>query len=196
MNELIFKILFVVLWIVYILIRVPYAKKYKQIEKIKKENSTIEKFLLILLAVGLMIIPLLWALTPFLDAFEMGFPLWIRVLGLILSVLSIFYFQWIHKTLGDNWSPTLEINKKHKLIQTGPYKAVRHPMYTQIWIWTIAQIFIVSNFIAGFSGIIAWAILYFIRVSKEEKMLTNYFGETYKNYMKQSGRIFPKFSKN
>jgi protein-S-isoprenylcysteine O-methyltransferase Ste14 len=65
-------------------------------------------------------------------------------------------------------------------------------MYLQIWLWSISQVLIVSNLFAGFSGIIAWSILYFIRVPKEEKMMIDYFGDEYAEYMKQAGRIFPK----
>ncbi len=192
MSEIIFKIIFIVLFIIYILIRVPFDKKYKQQEKIRVVNSTKEKSLLFLMALGLLLMPLLWIFTPFLERFRIDFPLWVRLIGIAVSIGSLFYFQWIHKTLGDNWSPTLEIRKGHQLIKTGPYKTIRHPMYTQIWLWTIAQVFIISNWVAGFSGIIVWAILYFSRVSSEENMLKENFGDEYAEYMKQTGRVFPK----
>jgi protein-S-isoprenylcysteine O-methyltransferase Ste14 len=192
MNEIVFKIVFAALFIIYILIRVPFDKEYKQIEKIKTLNSLTEKFLLILMSIGLLFIPLIWLFTPFLNDFEIEFPLWLRIVGIAISIISLFYFRWIHKTLGANWSPTLEIRKGHQLIITGPFKRIRHPMYLQIWLWSISQVLIVSNLFAGFSGIIAWSILYFIRVPKEEKMMIDYFGDKYAEYMKQTGRIFPK----
>lgn len=169
MSEIFFKIIFVALFVVYILIRIPFDKKYKQQEKIKAVNSSREKFLLFLMSLGLLLIPLLWAFTPFLDSFKVEFPVWFRLLGVAVSIASLFYFRWIHRTLGENWSPTLEIRKGHQLIKTGPYKTIRHPMYAQIFFWTIAQVFIVSNLFASFSGIIVFTILYFIRVPDEEK---------------------------
>jgi protein-S-isoprenylcysteine O-methyltransferase Ste14 len=144
------------------------------------------------MSIGLMLIPLIWMLTPFLDDFKVNLPNWLRLSGIVISILSIVYFFKIHKALGTNWSPTLEIKIHHTLIKTGPYKRIRHPMYTQIWIWTFAQVLIVSNFYAGFSGIIAWGIVYFIRVPKEEKMMSNYFGNEYIEYMDQTGKVFPK----
>jgi len=193
MNELYFKISFVVLFIIYILIRVPFDKKYQQEEKIKIVNASVEKFLLILMSLGLLFIPLFWLCTPFLNSFNLGFPTWLRVLGIAISIISLFYFSWIHKTLGENWSPTLEIRKGHQLIKTGPYKSIRHPMYAQIFLWTIAQALIISNLFAGFSGLVVMAILYLVRVPKEEKMMQDTFGEEYTSYMKQTGRVFPKF---
>lgn len=192
MSEMIFKIAFLVLWFIYISIRVPYENEYKREEKIKTIHSKKEKILLFLLSIGLLLIPLVWVFTPFFDSFNIKLPVWSRLLGIIISILSLFYFNWIHKTLGVNWSPTLEIRKGHQLVKVGPYKRIRHPMYTQIWLWTIAQVLLISNFVAGFSGIILWAILYFIRVPKEEKMLVENFGEEYLEYMKKTGRVFPK----
>jgi protein-S-isoprenylcysteine O-methyltransferase Ste14 len=195
MNEIIFKITFVALFIIYVLIRVPFEKIYKQEMKIKTVNSSREKFLLFLMSLGLLLIPLLWLFTPFLDSFKMEFPVWLRFLGVAISIVSLFYFRWIHKTLGANWSPTLEIRKGHQLIKKGPYKTIRHPMYAQIWLWTIAQVLIVSNLFAGFSGIVVWSILYFMRIGSEEKMMIENFGDDYIEYMKQTGRIFPKLSR-
>ena len=192
MNEIVFKIIFAALFIIYILIRVPFDKEYKQIEKIKTLNSLTEKVLLILMSIGLLFIPLIWLFTPFLNDFKIEFPVWLRIVGITISIISLFYFRWIHKTLGANWSPTIEIRKGHQLIKTGPFKRIRHPMYLQIWLWTISQVLIVSNLFAGFSGIIVWSILYFIRVPKEEKMMIDYFGDDYIEYMKQTGRVFPK----
>lgn len=192
MIEVVFKTLFAVLWIIYIVIRIPYDKKYKGNQIIRKINTTGEKALLMFLSFGLVLLPLVWVFTPFLNNYKLLLPIWVRILGVLLTILSLVYFAWIHKTLGDNWSPTLEIKKEQKLITSGPYKAIRHPMYAQIWIWSIAQILIVSNTVAGFAGIIFWTILYFIRVPIEEKMLIEYFGLEYFEYMKRTGRVLPK----
>ncbi|MFZ1513765.1 MAG: protein-S-isoprenylcysteine O-methyltransferase [Saprospiraceae bacterium] len=194
MNETVFKIAFIVLFIIYVIIRAPFVKTYKQEEKIKTLHSVKEIILLFLMSVGLLLIPLLWVFTPFLNSFKMEFPVLLRIVGIAISVVSLFYFRSIHKTLGANWSPTLELRKDHQLIKTGPYKTIRHPMYAQIWLWTIAQVLIVSNLFAGFSGIIIWGILYLIRVPCEEKMMTENFGDEYIDYMRLTGRVIPKLN--
>lgn len=194
MSEIIFKIAFVVLWIIYIFIRVPFENIYKKEEKIKIFCPAKEKILFFLMSLGLIVIPIVCLFTSFLASFDIQLPVWARLLGIVISILSLFYFNWIHKTLGSNYSPTLEIRKGHQLIKVGPYKSIRHPMYTQIWFWTIAQFLIVSNMLGGLSGIAAWAVLYFIRVPKEEKMMIEYFGDEYLEYMKQTGSVFPKLN--
>lgn len=191
MSQIIFKVAFVALWIIYILIRVLFDKKYKQTEKVKTLDSLTEKFLLIIISLGLLLIPLVWVFTPFLDGFTIELPNWVRWLGVVISVLSLFYFNLIHKTIGANWSPTLEIIKGHQLIQIGVYKRIRHPMYSQMLIWALAQCLIISNYIAGLSGLIVWVVFYFIRVPREEKMMTEYYGDEYLEYIKQTGKILP-----
>jgi protein-S-isoprenylcysteine O-methyltransferase Ste14 len=123
----------------------------------------------------------------------MGFPDYVRVFGITILLVSLWLFYWVHKILGRNWSPVLEIQKDHKLITEGPYKRVRHPMYTQTWLLVIGQFLILSNWIAGTAGIITWAILYFIRVPKEEEMMLEEFGEEYQEYMGKTGRLLPRF---
>lgn len=191
MDEIIFKIIFVVVWSIYILIRAPFDKAYRNQRKIKVLDVKIEKYLLLVLMMGLVLIPLIWVFTPFLNDFKIEFPDWLRIVGIVISIISLFYFHWIHKTLGESWSPTLEIIKGHQLIQIGVYKRIRHPMYSQMLIWAIAQCLIISNYIAGFSGLIVWVVFYFIRVPKEEKMMTDYFGEEYIKYKRHTGSILP-----
>jgi protein-S-isoprenylcysteine O-methyltransferase Ste14 len=65
-------------------------------------------------------------------------------------------------------------------------------MYAQIWLWTIAQALIISNWFAGFSGIIAWTVVYYVRVPTEEKMMMEEFGSKYLDYMNNTGRVLPK----
>jgi archaellum biogenesis protein FlaJ (TadC family) len=79
MTETIFKIAFVVLFIIYVLIRVPFDKTYQKQEKINKLNSSREKILLLLMPIGLLMIPLLLIFTPFLNDFKIEFPIWLRI---------------------------------------------------------------------------------------------------------------------
>ena len=192
MSDLHFKIIFAVLWISYFAIRAPHEKNYKRIERKKVREEKRERSSILILLMGMGILPWLWILSPWLDAFAMNIPNVVRLVGIITAVFSIWFFWWVHKVLGMNWSPILEIRKGHQLIKKGPYKHIRHPMYTQIWIWSISQLLIISNWVAGVAGIVLWAIMYTMRVIKEEQMLIEEFGEEYEQYMGETGRILPK----
>jgi protein-S-isoprenylcysteine O-methyltransferase Ste14 len=192
LEQVYFKISYALLWLIYIFIRARFEKNYKQTVKIISIDAKKEKFLLLLSLLGLLLLPAVWIFTPFLDMLNLGIPLVFRISGIIVSALSLIYFWKIHAALGSNWSPVLEIRKGHELVTTGPYKNIRHPMYAQIWIWAAAQILIISNLAAGFSGIILWAVIYFKRVQKEERMMAEIFGSEYNDYMKKTGRILPR----
>ena len=67
-------------------------------------------------------------------------------------------------------------------------------MYTQLWIWVIFQGLILSNYFIEIIGILTWGNLYFMRVSNEEKMMIDEFGDEYKKYMKKTGRLIPQIN--
>ena len=58
-------------------------------------------------------------------------------IGFVCGSLGNLLLLWVHRSLGANFSPHLEIRSEHKLIQVGPYKYVRHPMYTSGYLFLI-----------------------------------------------------------
>jgi len=60
-------------------------------------------------------------------------PAWSRWLGVALGIVSLQLFGWTHHALGRNWSTRLVIKEGHSLVTSGPYRWVRHPMYTAIF---------------------------------------------------------------
>jgi protein-S-isoprenylcysteine O-methyltransferase Ste14 len=104
----------------------------------------------------------------------------------------MYLFWKSHHDLGQNWSPTLEVRAEHTLITNGIYQSIRHPMYSSIWLWSLAQALLLPNYIAGFSGLISFGALYFLRVGNEEKMMLDQFGDEYQGYMQRTGRVLPK----
>ncbi len=192
MEETYYKVIFAIFLLAMFFIRLPHAIKNKKNKNIKVSGDTREKILAFITSVGMVFIPGFWIFSDIFLKFNINFPDWIRCFGIIINTLDTYFFYEIHKALGQNWSPVLKIRKDHTLIKEGPYKRIRHPMYTQIWLWVIAQFLISSNWIVGIMGIVTWALLYFIRVPKEEKLLEETFKEEYEDYKKQTGRIFPK----
>ncbi len=191
MQEIIWKIIFMILLFTGGLIRKPHMKKYKKTEKTKSKKTSREKFLCFLAAIGMMLVPIIYVLTPWLNSFNMNLPDWARWTGIIGYGFGLILFWWVHKTLGKNWSPILEIRKNHKLVTQGPYKYIRHPMYTQMWIGVVGYWLISSNWIVGIVAFLTWSILYFIRLPEEEKLMIEEFGQEYKDYMKKTKRIVP-----
>lgn len=112
--------------------------------------------------------------------------------GTLLMGLALWLFWRAHADLGANWSMTLQARKGHQLIRQGVYKSIRHPMYAAIWLFGCAQGLLLSNWLAGWAAVVAFAPMYFLRTPREEAMLCEVFGQEYRDYMRQTGRIFPK----
>jgi protein-S-isoprenylcysteine O-methyltransferase Ste14 len=103
----------------------------------------------------------------------------------------MWVFRRTHKALGRNWSITLQIREKHELISHGPYALVRHPMYTSFLLMALGQAFLLANWVVGLAGLIGFAVLFCLRVDKEERMMLEIFGPEYRAYMDRTKRIIP-----
>jgi protein-S-isoprenylcysteine O-methyltransferase Ste14 len=64
-------------------------------------------------------------------------------------------------------------------------------MYSAFWLWAFAQALLLPNRVAGFSGLVGFGILFFGRVAREERMMLETFGDSYRAYMARTGHIFP-----
>src|SRR5258708_14284751 len=184
------KALFIAALILMMIIRFPYLKKGNSVKHNQQDRQ--EQFLLLLVSIGGTLIPLIYIFTNWLAFTNYSPSLLAFGLGIFVVVVALWLFWRSHADLGRNWSVSLEIRDDHTLITQGVYRHIRHPMYAALWLIMIAQTLLLSNWIAGFSGIVAFGIMYFLRVPKEENMMIEEFGEQYQRYMSKTGRIIPK----
>jgi protein-S-isoprenylcysteine O-methyltransferase Ste14 len=112
-------------------------------------------------------------------------------LGLFFAIAALGMFHLTHRALGRQWSISLDLRENHELVTSGIYRRVRHPMYSAFWLWAIAQALLLPNWIAGFAGLAGFGILFFGRVAREEQMMLETFGDSYRAYMARTGRVFP-----
>lgn len=151
----------------------------------------LEKATLFATAVGMMLLPLIALVTPLID-FALYTPTMAAfVIGALAMGLGVDVFYRAHADLGAYWSPTLEIRDKHELITSGVYGRMRHPMYTAIFLICIGQALLLENWLAGLAGLVAFTALYLLRVEREEKMMVEHFGETYRSYAARTPRLIP-----
>lgn len=196
MNEEFWKYSFFILFLIWLFVRTPYGKKSLKVKTKIKKRVNIEKFLVFLNFISMIFLPCFVVFSNSLNFASMNlFPI-IRWIALLVYGFNLIFFVWCHKNLGKNWSSVLEIRQEHKLIKKGPYKKIRHPMYTHFWLLIISQGLVLNNWVVLIYGVLAWGILYFLRVPREEEMMIEEFGEEYREYMKKTGRLFPKFFRN
>jgi len=193
-SSLLFKLLYCIFLFIYGLIRFIFAKGIKNIKIKKSKDDIFEKIKDFIAFLGMAFIPLISVFTPFLNNFEIKIPLLIIFFSIIGIAFDLYFFYLIHKQLGINWSPILEIKENQKLIKDGVYKYIRHPMYTQLLLWNILQGILLSNYFVEFFGILTMIIFYFSRINSEEELMIEEFGEEYIKYMENTGRLFPKFN--
>jgi protein-S-isoprenylcysteine O-methyltransferase Ste14 len=187
------NIVFLIGFIIYVFIRGVFEQRTKGNERVLNRSDRRDTILLIIMAIGSMLLPVLYLFTPFLWFADYQLPGFVPWIGAALMVVALWLFWRSHADLGRNWSRTLEIQKGHQLVTNGVYRSIRHPMYTSIALFSLAQGLMLENWLAGWSALVAFAILYFVRVPEEERMMRDFFGQEYSHYMQQTGRLLPRF---
>lgn len=172
-------------------IRFPFERRVKRERIVDVRDRQRESVLLACSTCGLGVVPAIWAITEAPRFANYPFT-WVQlVVGALVFGFSLWLFRRTHKDLGKNWSVTLEIKDSHRLITGGVYRYVRHPMYSAFFLWALAQLILIPNWIAGPAGFIGFGILYAFRVGREEKMMLDTFGEEYAAYSARTARILP-----
>lgn len=172
-------------------VRLYYQRGRRGFKRVVVKHERREKFLYYLVGLGL--IPIFfYILTSWIDRFRLPLPPRIRWFGVGLIFTSDLLFIWSHKALGRNWSPILEIRKGHILVTDGPYRFIRHPMYAAIFLIGIGVSFLSANWLVALSYMLPVICMYLVRVSDEEEMMIEQFGDEYREYMRRTGRLIPK----
>ncbi|MEY2479346.1 MAG: hypothetical protein QOI04_273 [Verrucomicrobiota bacterium] len=179
--------------IVYVTIRGRFAQRTKYNEKVLRRVDVLDRALVALVFIGSIILPALYLFTSWLTFADYELPNFILWCGLVVMIFALWLFWRAHVDLGLNWSITLEMRKEHELIERGVYRRIRHPMYSAIFLFAIAQAFLLQNWLAGWAGFVTFALLYLVRTPREEKMMREFFGEKYEDYMRRSGRLWPRW---
>lgn len=125
-----------------------------------------------------------WAAVPF--------PLWLRWSAILTSLLALGLLQWSQVTLGRNWSDTPRLMRDQRIVTEGPYRWVRHPIYTAFLLFIGSFVLITANWLVGGAWLATTAIDITARVRYEERLLADQFGDQYLNYAKKTGRLIPR----
>ena len=192
MLDSLFQYSYLVGLIVGSFIRALYLRKYKQDRKaIFREEGFAVGLLASLWGIAILL-PLLHIFTRWLTFAGYNLSAWAGFSGILIFALAIWLLWRSHADLGINWRVTTELREKHTLIISGVFKYIRHPMYSAHWLWGIAQILLIHNWIAGLASLVIIIPHYILRVRREEQMMLKQFGEEYRAYMSQTGRILPR----
>lgn len=162
---------------------------------VETRSAGLERLLLTLAFAGMVAIPLVYVFSGALGFADYPVPVWAGLAGSVAFLAALWLLWRSHADLGRNWSQTLELREGHELITSGVYRRLRHPMYAAFWLWGIAQPLLLHNWVAGFSCLVSFAPLYFMRVPREERMMLDRFGGEYQAYIERTGRVLPRWSR-
>ena len=186
------EIIFIAGFVAYIVIRGVYEQRAKNNSPVVIRVDRAEKLLLVLMAVGALLLPIIYLSTQWFAFADYDLPRPAPFIGTAIMLGALWLFWRSHADLAENWSRTLEIREGHKLVTRGIYGRVRHPMYAAIWLFSLAQGLLLQNWLAGWSAFVAFAIMYSVRVFREERMMEERFGEEYRKYASRTGRLLPR----
>jgi protein-S-isoprenylcysteine O-methyltransferase Ste14 len=114
----------------------------------------------------------------------------ILVAAAILCLCGLGFCLWARAVLGRNWSGTVTLKENHELIVRGPYRLVRHPIYTGLLAMLIATA-IGQGHIAGMIGLIFVFASFWIKLNNEEEVMRAQFSDQYRAYQLRTKRIVP-----
>ena len=190
MNPWIAKAVVLAATVVMMAIRAPHGRRSRSVKVAKSHKSPLETSLLVLAWVGFFV-PLIWVASPAFSFAEYALRTGPFVAGVMCFVIGLWLFYRSHADLGTNWSITLEVREGHRLITQGVYRWVRHPMYSALALYAVGQALAIPNWVAGFSNVLAFAVLLALRVGAEERMMAEQFGAEYAAYSARTKRLVP-----
>jgi protein-S-isoprenylcysteine O-methyltransferase Ste14 len=188
------NLVFLVCFITYFAIRAVFAHRTKANVKALSHVDSLDRVLLVSVLVASLLLPVLYLFTPLLSFADYRLPRYVPWIGAALMPAALYFFYRAHADLGANWSVTLEIRQGHELVNRGVYRRIRHPMYAAIFLFSIAQGLLLENWLAGWAALVSFTLLYLVRAPREERMMLDFFAEPYRDYMRRTGRLFPRFS--
>jgi protein-S-isoprenylcysteine O-methyltransferase Ste14 len=131
--------------------------------------------------------------------YRLPYPLHVRIISstdavqwmaAILCLLGLAFCVWARATLGRNWSGTITLKEGHELIERGPYRFVRHPIYTGLLAMFFATA-IAYGHLGGFVAVVLAFASFWIKLKEEENLMLQQFPDQYRSYQQRVKCIIP-----
>jgi protein-S-isoprenylcysteine O-methyltransferase Ste14 len=110
--------------------------------------------------------------------------------GAFLCVSGLVFAIWARVILGKNWSGVITLKEGHELVKRGPYRVVRHPIYTGI-LAMFAGTAIATGYFGGFLGVLLVFVSFWLKLKREEDLMLKHFPDEYAVYQRSVKRIIP-----
>lgn len=128
---------------------------------------------------------------PWMAWSSVSLPAWLRWTGIGVGVIGGGLLIWTFRSLGTNLTDTVVTRREHTLVTSGPYRWVRHPFYDSVALLLLGNALAAANWFLLFSGGLL-VVLLIVRTKTEEANLLARFGDSYRAYVKRTGRFLPR----
>ncbi len=193
-HETTFRLIFVAIFVLMFSISIYHRHQArKQSGKISSQaEGKLMIALRILFAVLLYLPMIAYMINPQWMAWSaLALPIWLRWLGAGLGFAMIPLLYWLFHSLGKNVSETVLTKASHELVTHGPYRWIRHPLYTVASTGIFALGLLAANWFMLLMILLIMMTLPAL-VAKEEDQLLEKFGNAYREYMQRTGRFLPR----
>jgi protein-S-isoprenylcysteine O-methyltransferase Ste14 len=137
---------------------------------------------------------LAWMINPrSMEWSALVLPVWLRWGGVVALLTGAALAAWTFRTLGSNLTDTVVTRQTHTLVVHGPYRWIRHPLYSAAVLFIVAISLAAANWFFFAAGVVVLSIL-IMRTRTEEQNLVARFGDSYERYMKRTGRFVPRLN--
>jgi protein-S-isoprenylcysteine O-methyltransferase Ste14 len=110
--------------------------------------------------------------------------------GAFLCVCGLVFAIWARVILGRNWSGVVTLKEGHELIERGPYRIVRHPIYTGI-LAMFGGTAVAIGYFGGFVGFLLVFVSFWMKLKREEDLMLKHFPQKYAAYQVKVKRVIP-----
>ncbi len=157
-----------------------------------KEENPVVMVLLRISGLALWLSVILYMINPrWMRWAQLEIPQTLRWVGVGIGTVSLPLLYWLFSSIGTNITQTVATKQEHELITHGPYRWVRHPLYSVGTLMFMAFALMAANWFIGVASLMVLVML-MIRLPKEEEKLIERFGDEYRAYMKRTGRFIPR----
>jgi protein-S-isoprenylcysteine O-methyltransferase Ste14 len=195
MNEIFFRTLATLILFAGMGISIYFRRKADRESGERIPRSVDGSVMMTLIRIGGLILwlsPFVYLINPDWMAWSrVGLPGWGRWLGVGIGILCVIGIYWLFSSIGSGITATSATRQHHTLVTSGPYRWVRHPLYTLGSSLFVSFGMTADNWFIAALGLLAF-IGMAIRTLKEEANLIEKFGDEYRDYMKRTGRFLPK----
>jgi protein-S-isoprenylcysteine O-methyltransferase Ste14 len=119
---------------------------------------------------------------------------WISLMGICLTYIGVALAVWARFCLGRYWSARVTLKEDHRLIRSGPYAYVRHPIYTGMLVAATGTALVMGEW-RGVLAVSLILVAHTRKAAREEALLTTEFGAEYSQYRRRTGGLFPRVSR-